>query len=128
MTRLTTGLIRLRGCSREGVALSCYLLVAACAGEPQRVVTHLPTPPERLVCEGVPNARPSLPAQYRIDWSSVTTLAQARAEHERYVRVEVERNGIVAGYLLNIEGRLFLCFNNMQWRREYEAGIAAQGD
>ena len=30
----------------------------------------------------------------------------------------------VAGYVLSIEGKLFQCFNNAQWRREFEADLA----
>jgi hypothetical protein len=29
----------------------------------------------------------------------------------------------VSGYVLLIEGRLFTCWNNTQWRRDFEKGI-----
>ena len=99
--------------------------LSAC-GDTRREIRPLPTPPERLVCERA-GPRPALPPQYRIN-RNVRTVPEALAEHDRYVAAEVIRNGIVAGYILQIEGINFTCFNNMAWRREFEAGISAQGD
>lgn len=100
------------------LSVLCFLL--ACS--PKRVATALTTPPERLVCEAAVE-RPALPPQYRVD-RSITLPLGIWAEHDRYVAREIERNGIVAGYLLTVEGRNFVCFNNMQWRREFEAGLS----
>lgn len=58
-----------------------------------------------------------------IDWSTVTTVEQARAEHETYVRRVLDRNEIVSAYLVDIEGRLFLCGSNAQWWRDYWDGL-----
>lgn len=96
------------------------MLVAGC--ETKRVVEHLPTPPSRLVCEPA-GTRPAVPPEYAIDWSQVRSIAQAKAEHEKFIAVLRTREGIVAGYILNLEGKLAICRINMQWRRDYEAGI-----
>jgi hypothetical protein len=99
----------------------CALALAGCA-DTKRVVEHLPTPPERLVCEPA-GTRPTVPPEYQIQWQEVQTVAQAKAEHEKFIAVLRTREGIVAGYILSLEGKLFVCRNNMIWRRDYEAGI-----
>lgn len=99
----------------------CALALASC-GDTKRVVEHLPTPPERLVCEPA-GTRPTVPPEYQIQWQQVQTVAQAKAEHEKFVAVLRTREGIVAGYILSLEGKLFVCFTNAQWRRDYEAGL-----
>jgi len=83
----------------------------------------LATPADRLVCEAA-GARPKIPAEYQIDWSKVATVAQAKAEHDKYVAVIHTREGIVAAYVLSLEGKLFVCSSNAQWRRDYEAELA----
>lgn len=83
----------------------------------------LATPSDRLVCEAA-GARPKIPAEYVIDWSKVATVAQAKAEHDKYVAVIHTREGVVAAYVLAIEGKLFICSSNMQWRRDWEAELA----
>ena len=79
--------------------------------------------PERMVCEDVPDERPPIPALYEIDWSQVVTLAQARAEHEKYAASVRARSGAVAAYIVTIEGKLFVCSNNAQWWRDYWRGL-----
>jgi hypothetical protein len=103
------------------VALLSTPFLTSC-GEPKRVAVALPTPPERLVCEAA-GARPSIPAEHIIDWNRVVSVAQAKSEHERYVATIRTREGVVAAYILSIEGKLFVCSNNAQWRRDYEAGL-----
>lgn len=104
-----------------GVFLAA-LALAACAPEPKRIVEHLPTPPERLICERI-GTRPSIPPEHQIDWSQVRTVDAAKVEHQKFVDVVLTREGIVAGYVLKLEGVNFTCWNNMQWRREYEAEL-----
>lgn len=103
-------------------ALSMFCLALSACGEPKHIVTAIPTPPERLVCEAR-GTRPAIPPEYVIDWGSVTSVAQARAEHEKFVATLRTREGVTAGYILQIEDKLFICWNNMQWRREFEAGL-----
>jgi hypothetical protein len=96
------------------------LLLSSCG--PDKVVQHLPTPPDRLVCEAA-GARPAIPAEHVINWNSVVTVPQARAEHEKYVATIRNREGIITGYIMRIEGKLFTCHTNMAWRRTFEAGL-----
>lgn len=98
-------------------------LCGAC--EPRRVASALRPDidnPQRMICEGVP-ARPALPAEYRIDWSRVTTVPQARAEHDAYVRSVRSREGAAVAHIVTVEGRLFVCSNNARWWRDYWAGL-----
>ena len=96
--------------------MSYSALVTGCGDK--RTVTALKTPPERLICEAA-GARPSIPPEYQVDRSA----ASPWIEHDRYVASVRTREGIVAAYVLEIEGRLFVCSNNAQWRRDYEAGL-----
>lgn len=88
-----------------------------------RAVEALPTPADKLVCEAA-GPRPKIPPEYQIDWAKVTTVAQARAEHEKYVASVRSREGVEVAYILKIEGQLYVCSSNMQWRRDYEKGLA----
>lgn len=101
----------------------CFLL-ASCATVPQTEPLRPDLEnPQRMVCEAVPE-RPALPDTYVIDWDMVLTVEQARAEHEKAVASIYERNGLVAAHLMTVEGRLFVCSSNMQWWRDYWAGLS----
>lgn len=116
---LTVGLVGLLG---------VVLLLAACRGEPLRSASALRpdrTNPERFICEPA-GTRPQVPAEYVIDWSRVTTVPQARAEHDAFVRVLRNRERIVAGYIVQLEGRHFVCFNNMQWQRDFYSRLPTE--
>lgn len=102
--------------------MSCSLL-AACGTD--RVVQHLPTPPERLICEAAGD-RPTIPVERVIDWPRVGTVAQAQAEHARYVATIRSREGAVTGYIMRLEGKLFTCSTNAEWRRSYEKALPTQ--
>lgn len=104
-----------------GLNLAAGLTLSAC--HTVRTADFLATPLDRLVCEAA-GARPKIPAEYVIDWSKVATVDQAHAEHDKYVATIRSREGVVAGYIMSIEGKLFVCGNNMQWRRDYEAELA----
>lgn len=103
--------------------LGLSLALVAC-GDTKRVVEALPTPPERLICEQA-GTRPAVPPEHAIDWAQVRTVATAKIEHEKFVSVLRTREGLVAGYVLKLEGVAWTCWNNVQWRRDYEAGLAA---
>ena len=109
--------------SATALALSTLCLAVSACGDTKRVVEHLPTPPERLICERT-GTRPTIPPEHQIDWSQVKTVPAARFEHEKYVSTVRTREGIVAGYVLKLEGVNFTCWNNMEWRRQYEAELA----
>lgn len=103
-------------------AIILAFALTAC-GATKRVAEFIPTPPERLVCEQA-GTRPTIPAEYVIDWTKVTTVPQAHAEFDKYVAVIRNRESVVAAYILKIEGVNFTCWNNVQWRREFEADLA----
>lgn len=109
--------------SAMALALSTLCLAVSACGEQKYTAEFIPTPPARLVCE-VAGTRPTIQPVPAIDWARITTVAQAKIAHDDYVKRINAREGVVAGYVLNIEGKLFTCFNNMQWRREYEADLA----
>ena len=107
--------------------LAAAVLLTACAEK--RVVTALPTPPERLICEKA-GARPTLPAEYSIAWDHVAAartvpeaVARAQSEHAKFIAVIRTREGIVTGYILRLEGVNFVCWTNAEWRRRFEAGV-----
>jgi hypothetical protein len=106
---------------RYSLLIASVLLLGAC--EKQRIVEALPIPPDRMDCRVIEGGRPALPAEYVIDWSKVTTVPQARAEHDKFVASVRDREGKVAGYLLEVEGRLFACSNDAAWLREFTAGV-----
>lgn len=95
------------------------LTAASCV---KRTTTALKTPSERLICEPA-GARPSIPPEHQIDWSAVQTVDQAKSEHDRYVRRIRDREGVVVGYLVSLEGKHVVCVVNMEWRRDFEAGL-----
>lgn len=102
------------------LSMSCLLLTAASCEK--KVVASIPTPPERLICDPA-GSRPTIPSEYVIDWLSVPDVLTAQSEVKKLMTSIRTREGIVAGYLVNVEGKLFTCFNNMQWRREFEADL-----
>jgi hypothetical protein len=108
--------------SVKALALSTLCLAVSACGDTRRVVEHLPTPPERLICERL-GTRPSIPPEHQIDWSQIRTVAAAKVEHDKYVATVRTREGVVAGYVLKLEGVNFVCWNNMEWRRQYEKGL-----
>jgi hypothetical protein len=99
------------------------LLVSAC--EPKHIVTNLAPPAERLQCVTA-GQRPTIPPEYAIDWSKVATVQQAHSEHDAYVRSVRTREGIIAGYIVTVEGKLFACSNNAAWLRDFYAGTAKE--
>lgn len=109
--------------SVTALALSTLCLAVSACGEQKYTAEFIPTPPQHLICEKA-GTRPTIPAEYQIDWTHVATVAQAKAEHLKYVASIRNREGIVAAYVLKIEGINFVCWNNMQWRRDYEADLA----
>ncbi len=112
---------------RTALALWTFFSATALAscGE-KRVITNLAPPAERLVCEPA-GPRPDIPPESVIDWAHVTSVAQAKIEHEGYVKSVRAREGVIAGYILNIEGKLFACSNNAAWLRAWYKDTANGG-
>lgn len=102
----------------SAMAAALWMSCSALAGCKEKVVAPIKPPPERLVCEAAGD-RPKIPAEYQIDWSKVQTVDRARSEHDAYVRSVRTREGIVAGYIVTLEGTNFVCFNNAQWQRDF---------
>lgn len=103
--------------------LTCSLALSAC--ETTRIAEPLrpdKTNPDRFVCE-LAGTRPTIPPEYVIDWSKVQTVEQAKGEHEAYVKAIRTREGIIAGYIVTLEGVNFTCFNNMTWQRDFYSGL-----
>ncbi len=100
-----------------GIALSTFCL-AAC--NTTRVAVPLKPDPSRMDCVAVEGRdRPAIPPEYVIDWARVTTVAQARSEHEAFVRTVRTREGVVAGYVVQVEEKLFLCASDAAWLRDF---------
>lgn len=75
-------------------------------------------------------ARPTVPAEYVIDWSKVevpgdsrATLLRAQAETGKLIASIRSREGVLVGYILRIEGQLFTCSTNAGWLRDFYAGL-----
>lgn len=105
------------------------MALAGCAGDPEVVPLNLKArQPDWFTCEGVDpqSDRPTLPPAVTIDWNSLHTVQQAREAHDRYVARMVDRNGLVVGYMMLIEGRLFTCANNMQAQRDFYDALPAE--
>jgi hypothetical protein len=98
----------------------CSLPASGCG--PTVVFAPVKPPAERMDCVDV-SGRPSLPPEYVIDWTAVTTVQQARSEHEAFVRVIRTREGIVAGHLVATEGKLFACSTDAAWLRDFFADL-----
>lgn len=112
--------------------LTCCSGVSACTSTPEVVAEALRpdrTNPERFVCEPA-GTRPSVPAEYSIDWRRIETsrnvaaaVAAMREEQGRFIATLRTREGLVAGYIIELEGRHFTCFNNMAWQRDFYSGL-----
>ncbi len=108
-------------------ALSTFCLAVSACGE-KRIQVPIPIPAERMDCTALgPEARPTIPTEYVIDWSRVTTVGQARAEHEAFVTRLREREGPVSLYIVEVEGALWACADDDQWLREYTARLPKPG-
>lgn len=101
--------------------LMCFSALTAGSCE-KRAVQSLPIPPERMDCAKL-SKRPTITPEYQIDWQSVTSVAQARSEHERFVAVIRTREQAVAGYILEVEGELFACSNDAAWLRDWQSRL-----
>jgi hypothetical protein len=113
------------------LALSTVCLAAALSGcqTTKRAAVALRPDlehPDKFICEPA-GTRPQIPPEYVIDWGKVTTVAQAHAEHDRFVGTLRTREGAVAGYVLDLEAKHFVCFNSMQWQKDYYSKLPSSG-
>lgn len=100
---------------------SCLALLATACADKQIAIPLKPDA-TRLVCVST-TTRPTIPGEYVIDWTKVASIPAAKAEHEKYVASIRTREGVIAGYIVQVEGQLFTCSNNMQWLRDYYAKL-----
>ena len=110
--------------------MCCSPLLATGCKTTESIAVPVKPPPQRLACEGLPASRPAIPPEYVIDWNAVlvpgdaiATRDRARAEHLKFVASIRTREGVVSGYLVQIEGRLFVCSDNAAWLREFFAKL-----
>lgn len=107
------------------VALSTFCLVlSGCDPAGRERFKAIPIPAERMDCQAATKVdRPSLAPTYVIDWSKVLTAPAAKVEVDRLISSVLNREGIVTGYVIQLEGKLFACSNDAQWLREYTAQV-----
>lgn len=67
--------------------------------------------------------RPVIPPEHLIVWAGVRTVVEARAQHDAYVASIRARESLITGYVVVLEGRLFVCSNNAAWIRDFFAGL-----
>lgn len=117
---------------RMVLALSmCCLAVSGCETTKRATEALRPdlTNPDRFICEAA-GTRPKTPPEYQIDWSQVgqapsvkVATERAKAEVAKLIGSIRSREGVVVGYVLQLEDRHFVCFNNMQWQRDFYRGL-----
>ena len=107
--------------SMLAAALSTFCL-AAC--ETTRIMVPVAPPADRIDCREL-DGRPRIPAEYVIDWSRVVTVEQAQAEHRAFVTSVRAREGVAAGYIVELEGALFACASDDAWLRDLYDGVDA---
>jgi hypothetical protein len=112
----------------------CFLAVSACSTTKRAVEPLRPdlTNPERFICEPA-GTRPTIRGEDPIDLSRAqrapsVAAAMAIVEEEvtAYVASVRGREAVVANYVLSIEGKLFVCGNNMAWQRDFYRGLTVR--
>lgn len=91
--------------------------------ETATVAKAIEPPADRMDCRELEGGRPAIPAEYVIDWNTITSVQQARSEHESFVRSVRSREGVTVGHIVAIESRLFACSNDAAWLRDFFAGL-----
>jgi hypothetical protein len=109
---------------QAGALLTLCSLLGAC--ETTRIAVPVEIPEDRVDCRAAGD-RPAIPPEHVIDWSRVTTVPQARAEHDAYVRSVRTREGVTVGWIVQIEGQLWACSNDDQWLREFYGRLPDPG-
>lgn len=108
------------------LALSTLCLAAsACKPEEIRSVSAIPLlkeHPERFECNTV-GTRPTINPEFKIDWTKVGSISDAKREFENYRNVQHGREKVVADYVLALESVNSLCAINMGWQRDFYKGL-----
>lgn len=117
----------MRQSTRVLALLTCCFALEACPNRTVQALRPDLSHPERFVCEPVkPGQRVRIPPELAIDWSQVQTVEDAKGAHEAFVRAIRTREGLVAGYVVTLENRIFACSNNMQWQLDFYQRLPQQ--
>jgi hypothetical protein len=108
------------------VALLMSCSLAACGNErPEIHFKPIAIPTERMDCATL-ITRPAVPPAHEIDWETISkapdkefAIRLAKLEVDKLKYSQVQRDAVVANYIVNIEGITFGCANDAQWLREY---------
>lgn len=113
------------------VLSTCCLAVSGCSTTKREAVTLRPDidHPQWFICEAA-GTRPVIPPEYKIDWVKVgqaATVPQAveaaKAEVGKLIGTIRTREGVVAGYVLDLEGKHFVCTNNNRTLLDFYHGL-----
>lgn len=112
--------------------ISTLFALSACQPDVVHSVSALrpdKTNPERFVCE-LAGTRPTIAPNVAPNWAFVGSaptvseaVKRAQAEHKAFQERANARELTVVNYMLMVEDKLFLCFNNMTWQRDFYAGL-----
>lgn len=122
--------------SRTVLALSTLsLAVSGCETTKRATVALRPDidHPQWFVCEPA-GTRPKIAPEYQIDWGKVAAapdvahaVEAAKGEVGKLIATIRTREGVVAGYVLDLEGKHFVCVNNIQTQLDFWKGLAPGG-
>lgn len=98
----------LKTAAHSTLCLISAALLTACPG-PVRIAKP---PADKLQCAVLPGAPKLTP----LDWSTVQTVAQAKA-------LVFAREGETAEYIVQLRGAWFSCSSVVGWHREYNATL-----
>lgn len=113
-------------------AIACWMSFSAISCAPTVVAEAIRpdlTNPERFDCATL-GTRPAIPGEDPVDLDRIAAagaqaVAVAREEVAAYVASVRAREGVVARYVVAVEGRLFECANDAQWTREFFSRLPA---
>ena len=58
-----------------------------------------------------------------MDWAKIKDVAAAKIAFGTYLSAQRDREGVISQYILDVEGALFKCQNNMKAIQDYESGL-----
>lgn len=74
-------------------------------------------PVDKMDCVAA-GKRPAVNQEHVINWPSIKTVEVARQEHEAFVKVLRDREGVITSYIVRIEDQLFECAQDATWLRK----------
>lgn len=128
---------------RTAAALLMFSLgcaTSACGPEPEIRTASLQVPGDRLDCQAFgTSTRPMLPAQHVVDFAELAKSVRAAPTMDAAVKVLVDeidgrllksvrtREGVIVGYVIEVEGETWHCASDAQWIIDWQAGTARAG-